>query len=315
MKKVFCILLTAVLILSTFSFSLAEETGTGAKMGLGAYIETVETAEKITLPLYISTPENPQEIELLILNGLQDIPYVSLNDIVSLLNGMIGAELPDYSMTLRDDGTGLICVVRDNGAVMTVDTDLHTIAFSDSDLFARLPGAANGLDVNYIMPSDPAYEVTLYRTSSILYRERGTLVYNLDDYDIYMHVQDGKVYLPLQTVSDILLSNTLNAFALYNRQCVIITNFLPGRQEFDANAMAEAQIDDGMTEEEIAEARANAEMMASFMQGPIYDLAKIYYAAEPHTRSLELSVFSYNELCMAMDHLYGLKEEHKIDSP
>ena len=240
MKKVLCILLTAMLLMTSFGFSIAEDADTSAKMGLGAYIETVDSAQKITLPLYISSPENPQEIELLILNGLQDIPYVSLNDIVSLLNSMIGSELPDYSMTLTDEGNGAVFITRDNGAVMMVDTDMHTIAFSDSDLFARMPGAANGLDVNYIMPSDPAYEVTLYRTSSILYREKGTLEYKLDDYDIYMHVQDGKVYLPLQTISDILLSNTLNAFALYNRQCVIITNFLPGRHEFDANALAES---------------------------------------------------------------------------
>jgi len=247
MKKVLYILMAAVLLLTTFSFSLAEDADTGSRMGLGAYIETVESVEKITLPLYISSPENPQEIELLILNGLQDIPYVSLNDIVSLLNSLIGAELPDYSMTLTDEGSGAVFVTRDNGAAMMVDTDMHTIAFSDSDLFARMPGAANGLDVNYIMPSDPAYEVTLYRTSSILYREKSALEYRLDDYDIYMHVQDSKVYLPLQTISDILLSSTLNAFALYNGQCVIITNYLPGRQEFDANAMAESQIYDGMT--------------------------------------------------------------------
>jgi len=314
MKKVLSILLAAIMLLSTCAFSLAEEADAGVKMGLGAYIESVESVEKITLPLYVNSPENPMDIELLILNGLQDIPYVSLNDIVSLLDDLIKAESQDYSMTLTVEESGTVFVTRDNGAVLMVDTDAHMLSFSDADLFARTPGAANGLDVNHNMPDDPDYEVTLYRSTGILYREKKALEYHLDDYDIYMHVQDGKVYLPLQTISDILLSNALNTYALYNRQCVILTNGIPGREEIDAEPYVASMIDDSMTEEQIAEIRANAEEEFSCYTGPYYDLSRLYFAGETQARSIELAVFSYNELCMAMDHNYGLREEHRIDS-
>ncbi len=43
------------------------------------------------------------------------------------------------------------------------------------------------------------------------------------------------------------------------------------------------------------------------------DLDRIYYSATG-TVSEELALFSYNELCMALDHLYGLKKNHNIDS-
>ena len=46
---------------------------------------------------------------------------------------------------------------------------------------------------------------------------------------------------------------------------------------------------------------------------PDEELTDIYYSATG-TVSEELAAFSYNELCFALDHLYGLKEIHDIDS-
>ena len=45
------------------------------------------------------------------------------------------------------------------------------------------------------------------------------------------------------------------------------------------------------------------------------DLSDVYYSAPASEAvSAELADFSYNELCFALDHLYGLKEIHDIDS-
>ena len=42
------------------------------------------------------------------------------------------------------------------------------------------------------------------------------------------------------------------------------------------------------------------------------DLSKIYYSAPKTERTPEIAEFDYNELCMALDHHYGLKEIHQI---
>ena len=43
------------------------------------------------------------------------------------------------------------------------------------------------------------------------------------------------------------------------------------------------------------------------------DLSELYYSAKPE-RSEAFAKFDYNELCFALDHLYGLKDVHDIDS-
>ncbi|MBP5475019.1 MAG: hypothetical protein J6X83_02000 [Methanomicrobium sp.] len=42
------------------------------------------------------------------------------------------------------------------------------------------------------------------------------------------------------------------------------------------------------------------------------DLKDLYYSAPKLERSKELAEFDYNELCFALDHLYGLKDTHRI---
>ena len=42
------------------------------------------------------------------------------------------------------------------------------------------------------------------------------------------------------------------------------------------------------------------------------DLSEIYYSVPKSERSKEAAEFDYNELCLALDHYYGLKEVHRI---
>lgn len=55
--------------------------------------------------------------------------------------------------------------------------------------------------------------------------------------------------------------------------------------------------------------------MAAYVAGSSIDsFADLYYAVEPGPRSEELAAFSYNELCLALEMYYGLKEQHNIES-
>lgn len=51
-----------------------------------------------------------------------------------------------------------------------------------------------------------------------------------------------------------------------------------------------------------------------FFPGSIGDLSDVYYQVPAKGVSEELSAFSYSELCLTLDHLYGLKKQHGISS-
>ena len=99
---------------------------------------------------------------------------------------------------------------------------------------------------------------------------------DLSEYGIRLVKSGKEIYLPLQTFSDVILSMFGN-FALYNGDCVITlgTTSIP------------------------------------------LDLGKKYfekYDPSGTEMSEEYALFNYNELCLAFDFLYGLKETHNISS-
>ncbi|MDL2237944.1 hypothetical protein LJC56_08980 [Christensenellaceae bacterium OttesenSCG-928-K19] len=54
--------------------------------------------------------------------------------------------------------------------------------------------------------------------------------------------------------------------------------------------------------------------MVAMVAGDLGDLDELYYSAPTGNRSKELAEFSYNELCLALEMNYGLKEAHNIES-
>lgn len=56
----------------------------------------------------------------------------------------------------------------------------------------------------------------------------------------------------------------------------------------------------------------NGQVVIVTEDGQAEELTDLYYAIPPQERSAELIAFNYNELCLAMDLLYGLREQHDI---
>ena len=86
--------------------------------------------------------------------------------------------------------------------------------------------------------------------------------------------------MPLQTMSDLLISPSALSSVLFNGKSLILAN----------NDLL-GTVSDGLT-----------------------PLGEIYYAGKKGKRSPELAEFGYNELCFVLDTLYGLKEIHGIES-
>lgn len=56
----------------------------------------------------------------------------------------------------------------------------------------------------------------------------------------------------------------------------------------------------------------NGEIVIVTEDGQAEELTGLYYAAPPRQRSAELIAYNYNEICLALDLMYGLREQHNI---
>ena len=106
------------------------------------------------------------------------------------------------------------------------------------------------------------------------------IVLNLKDYNIDLILEDGRGYIPLQTASDFIFAPMFHQCALFNGQNLIL---------------------------------ADSEDLWDSYAREIKPLGELYYQAQPTQRSQALANFGYNELCLMLDKLYGLKQKHNIE--
>ncbi len=97
---------------------------------------------------------------------------------------------------------------------------------------------------------------------------------DLGEYGIDILEADGKCFIPLQTFSDTLIALPCYVNMIYNGEAVFAYEF---------------RLD------------SNAEFISNF------------YRAKTGKRSRALADFTYDELCMVLDHFYGLKEQQGIE--
>lgn len=273
-----------------------------ALLYIPAFAEPVETPKFVTLPIYYHNSVTQRELDVAFFNGNTDVPYCSVETATKLLYALTDyeyeygyttyRELERLNMLSRTNGAGLdidvFYILRKNGAFVLFNYTENTIWINDRDLFAATPYALSGGDL--VSASGLYYEddgtmrwnndrdipfVNLYyRFAGQSYKREGEVTeIFLNDYDIHIELYDGDFYVPLATVSDILLPVpvTFNGEALF---------------AISENLDKKRLNDDGLTQ---------------------YDL---YYRAAARERSPELAEFTYNELCLMLDNCYGLREEH-----
>ena len=256
------------------------------------------------LPIYFYNSVNQETLGVAFFDGCMDIPYCSVEAIVRLLNFMTDFKMESGRTTYRaleearllslgeeeDPDCEVFYIKRENGSLVLFDDDVNMLWINNRDLFMVAPHALSGGD---IVTADGLYHeedgsirwnndddrpfVNLYRrvpTHSFKREGESTSVF-LSEYDISMVVYDDQLYLPLATVSDILMPAPIT----FNSEALFVT-----RDDLN-NTVTNAE---GLTQ---------------------YDL---FYRPAKRERSAELARFTYNELCLMLDHCYGLKEEHGV---
>ncbi len=225
-------------------------------------------------PLYFDTAEGG-DMKLYFLDGVQDLPYVEINDFMPVLNDMFDNATTDVSFSISTEDH-LVTITRaddEKRIEMAIDFDKNSIEFIDYNLFCQKAGKSTIMDTTSINVFNDAGEPTiLQKVDKGTYTRFGdALEFKLGDYGIDLIDQDGLYLIPLQTISDILMAPASIGDIYFNGKYVITSA--------DVNGCSD-----------------------------------LYYSVPKGERSEALTEYGYNELCMMLDYFYGLKENHKIES-
>ena len=295
-KKMISIILTMAMILSLSACNVYLP-GAGATLPAAEGADAASDATSKAVPKqsaditskdmtwYVCDKEDTRTLPVYFI-GDSDVPYVSLEEWAELYPYMLktyihkGDEDLAYGLGYTRDGeTGILTRTDGDPYTMTVDCDADTITFYDYDAFQRLEADRVLIDVLEADSSHSDDEISLFRRAEGSYERYGDmLVLDAGAYGIDLVADDNGVYVPMQTLSDFLLSvKYINLY--YNGDAVIFAKY--------------HDLGDGWT-------------------SPITPFGELYYAAEDREISKPMGEFAYNELCMAFDNLYGLKEAHDI---
>jgi len=187
--------------------------------------------EKKELPFYFMDHDSKEVITVWYADGKTDIPYLESETVKELLERAYHVHLNDnnYSLkaTIEDDQA---IFLRENGYEMIIDAGSDVIRFHDLNMFQATSWQDTVLDIiwysGYDENGEPAYFETMPLSFS---RDAAETDLDCGVYGIDLISAGGEVFIPLQTVSDVLLSN-IYLLAEYNGEAVIV-------DQYDSTAM------------------------------------------------------------------------------
>lgn len=244
------------------------------------------SVEQKTFAVYLDDVESRLDdaYPLYFVNGANDLPYVELSEFAGFLNKFKHdyVKANEYALSCRTEGSTL-WYERENGYSLEFDFDKGRIVFDDYDSFIGSKSDGTLIDLVSEKDYDESGESQLFRRDLKASFERygDEITLDLKAYGIPMLAKDGKYYLPFQTMNDFLLSPADYISFLFNGKALILDT---GSNLIDAET------------------------------GEITELHDLFYDVPSGERSEALAEYSYNELCLLLDSLYGLKEPHEIES-
>ncbi len=188
-----------------------------------------------------------------------DMPNIPLVDVEQYLD-LVYCEDADYTLT----GSGhLYTVTGQNketgktGSDLLIDTDGDTMTFEAYNRF--VVGKPDGTTVDYV------------RMTEVTTEESPSLVYDLSVYGIDLVAEDGHVFIPLSTLSDIL------------NQSMTYADYIDGKIYLN-----------------------RVDSFASDPTAYVKEAENSYY--ETLTREPDVAEYAYRELCFVLENLYGHPE-------
>ena len=235
---------------------------------------------------YVFNMSNWIKLPLCFVDNIDDLPWLDLEDFCSFMNTFQNEFFGDanYKLEYAADGDQ-VWLIRESGYFMGVNFSENTISFSDFDAFIHDSTDKPLMDLVSASGFDQEGRGELFqRIPAGSYDRYGeSILLELDDYGIQL-IHQGDYYLvPAQTLSDFLLAPSTGLSLFYN-----------GEEAFFANSDLF-----GMVDNEVY---------------PLTEMGERYYSGKQDARTEALAVYGYNELCLMLDNLYGLKELHDVTS-
>ena len=209
------------------------------------------TQKQVTV--YEKDATKQSEITCVFNDAMPNVPYVSLEQYLDLVYG----EDSDYTLTGWGSNYTVIGKNKNTGKTgskLKINTQKETLTFEDFNEF--VVGKTDGTMVDYV-------------STTLVSREGDPKVtYDLSGYGIDIHAQNGQVFLPLSTWSDIL------------DQSLTYSDYIDGAIYFIREDSSGADAADNIAAKE-----------------------NEYF--ETLTREQDVAAYAYRELCFALDNLYG----------
>lgn len=269
--KIISVFLAASMVFFTGCAQVSVDVGGGSRSDSKAEESHIYKIEKKTMPMYLMSDDEKIDVELVFLDGVTDVPYISVDTFKDLFETLMESpNNPDFAVSVAKDGEN-VTLTRETGYPAKISFDEDTIEFWDLDGFFRKTGndlLIDNIDYPYFNEDgEPQY----FEITDSFERYGQEVIINAGKYGIDLVHQDDGYYLPLHLVSDVFISKYDGGF-IYNGSAV----YAGGGGDFDG----------------------------------YNDL--FYNKDYPAKRSPELARFNYNELCLALDYIYGLKSQHDI---
>jgi len=279
MKKTRMFLILLLVAAIAFSAAFAENGGTGAETG-----GSPSLAMK-TFPLYTEdsgTEPFADAFPLYFADGVNDLPYVNISSVLTILNAAVGRGIfngEELTGEFDPEAETVTICLGESDSVLWFDFAGQKAAYSQYETYGRSRDDAmlDPLVASGYNAETGAPELFSRVPASMYQREGDVLKIDLKDYEIPMIHQDDLFLLPMHTAFDLIFCLPSNEFVVcFNGQGIF----------FGSHAMFDKKT----------------------------DLGAMYYSVQVPERSPQLAAYGVNELCMELDHFYGLKEAHGISS-
>ena len=264
MKRILSMLLAALLMFTLSAAAFADETNDEnksllEKLGSGELFTVKEHTYQIdtkTVPLYqgFSDEESTFDIEIAFLDGETNVPYVTLETMKEMLYRWVSmAKASDggknYDLEIEKNGD-IVILTRENQYPVKINFAENTIEFYDYDAFIKISPDAPLMDVIASTGYDDNGEPALFQKSDTSFeRYGGPLTLKPGAYGIDLVYQDDEYYIPLQLISDFILTN-YGGNVVYNTEAVCIVYI--GRPDYLEDAFYPTDVPKERSEDLIA---------------------------------------------------------------
>ncbi|SFG19952.1 S41 family peptidase [Oribacterium sp. WCC10] len=230
-------------------------------------------------PLYMNNDPMGMDLKLYFLDGVKDLPYIESEDIHFLINdAVLGDEEAGISFSMEKDGS-IVTYTRHNKDENAFDNDIPlTFDFDKKTI--------DFMDFDLFCKS-PKSSTLLDMTSMNVFNEKGEpAVFKKVDRGSLDRYGDSLVLSLGDYGIDMIMQDGLYLVPLQTVNDFLIAAPCGANLFFNGKSL--------------------------ILTAKVSECEDLYYAGETGERSDALIEYGYNELCLMLDYLYGLKEPHEI---